>query len=134
MTSKLRMLTLVGVLAAGTALADPPSWAPAHGYRDKQQENYREQQEHHYVYYRDYDTPIYYSPEQQLWFWFNGGNWQFGVNLPTTYQAYVGSGGVSITLDSSRPYEREDYVIQHYGAPHGRHGHRGHPQHHDDDD
>lgn len=121
-------LAAVAMMATGAALADPPPWAPAHGYRAK---------EYHYVYYRDYSTPIYYSPEQRLWFWFDGGNWQIGASLPAAYQAYVGSGGVSITLDAARPYEREDYVVEHYGPPRGPHGHHGHGKHHhehDDDD
>ena len=85
--------------------ADPPPWAPAHGYRAK----------HRYVYYPD--RQIYYAPEAQLWFWLTGDGWRFGARLPLAYQPYVGSGGVALELYTDRPYEDHDEVIQHYGGP-----------------
>lgn len=113
-------LALAAVLPSLPAQADPPPWAPAHGYRAKQ---YR------YVYYPAYE--VYYAPETRLWFWLDGGGgWRFGANLPTG--AMVGGApGVSIVLDTGRPYERHDYVVEQYGRrdrhhehEHG-HGHRG---------
>ncbi|MDI3259306.1 MAG: hypothetical protein QJR02_06385 [Sinobacteraceae bacterium] len=109
-----------GALFAAAAWADPPPWAPAHGYRAKQ--------EYRYVYYPQ--AQVYYAPDTHVWFWLNGGNWQFGASLPVIYQQYA-TGGVSITLDTDRPYTEHAYVVEHYGGP-GHHGHRHH--HHDDDD
>lgn len=120
----------LALIAAGTlgiamslpAQADPPPWAPAHGHRAKQEREYR------YVYYPA--QQVYYAPEQQVWFWMNGGNWQFGVNLPTQYRAQVTS-GVPVVLGSSRPYVQHVYVEENYGRPwREKHGHK-HEKHKD---
>lgn len=99
------------------ALADPPPWAPAHGYRAKQ---YR------YVYYPSHE--VYYAPATQLWFWMDGGNWRIGTSLPTGI-VVAGVPGVSVVLGTERPYEANGYVVQRFGGRH--HGHHRH--HHDDD-
>jgi hypothetical protein len=113
---------LVAGLGAGApAQADPPPWAPAHGHRAKQEREYR------YVYYPA--QQVYYAPDQQVWFWMNGGNWQVGVNLPMQYRSGAGS-GVQVVLNSERPYVEHAYVEEHYGRPwrkeHGGHGHHDH--------
>lgn len=104
------------VVAAGMGLgipaqADPPPWAPAHGYRAKQ---------YTYVYYPVRE--IYYAPESRMWFWMSGNGWQFGASLPVEYRDYTQDGGVSVVLDTDRPYVRHEYVVQHYGTSrkHGR--------------
>lgn len=124
-------LAVPAAIFAGAVLADPPSWAPAHGYRAKQQ--------HQYTYYPS--QGVYYSPENRVWFWAGGNGWQVGASLPIEYQsglnlsASVGSpqGGVSVTLDTDKPYLQNDYVVQQYGGP-GNHGHgkgqgHGHGKH-----
>lgn len=135
------VLLLMGSAVALPAQADPPPWAPAHGYRAKQAREYR------YVYYPA--QQVYYAPETSTWFWLNGGNWQFGVNLPAQYQGY-GSAGVPVVLHSNRPYVEHVYVEEQYGRPwrekhrkhkhkdkhkdkHDKHG-RGHGDHDDDHD
>lgn len=108
-------LALAGAgLVATPALADPPPWAPAHGWRAK----------HQYVYYPS--AEVYYEPASQMWFWLGGNGWQAGVSLPIALQGYVRVGGVNIALDVDRPYLRNDYVVRHYG------GHQ-HRWWHDDD-
>lgn len=94
-------------------LADPPPWAPAHGYRAKQ---------HHYVYYPRHE--VYYAPSSQLWFWLDGGNWRVGTYLPN-HIAVAGYPGVSIILGTERPYEMNTYVVERYGKrrKHRRHDH-----------
>ena len=87
-----------------TTWADPPPWAPAHGYRAK----------HRYIYYPA--RQIYYAPESRLWFWLKGDRWSVGASLPLEYEPYVRSGGVSLELYTERPYEDHSYVIQHYGG------------------
>jgi hypothetical protein len=111
-------------LIAPAAWADPPPWAPAHGWRAK----------HRYVYYPS--AEVYYAPETRMWFWIGGDGWQAGVSLPLALQGYVRVGGVNIDLDVDRPYLRNDYVVQRYGGHqrewrhgehgHGEHGHGGH--------
>lgn len=113
-------IALTTALPSAPALADPPPWAPAHGYRAKQ---YR------YVYYPAYQ--VYYAPRTQLWFWLDGGRWRTGVSLPVGL-ALGGVPGVSVVLDTGRPYERHAYVVERYGyRDHpDRHRHRHHR--HDD--
>lgn len=91
-------------LVAPAAYADPPPWAPAHGWRAK----------HQYVYYPS--AEVYYAPASRMWFWLGGDGWQAGVSLPVALQGYVNVGGVNISLDVDRPYLRNDYVVQRYGG------------------
>lgn len=100
---------LAGLSFGLPARAEPPPWAPAHGYRAQHAHAYR------YVYYPQ--RQVYYAPETRSWFWLSGGNWQAGVTLPSQYQAYVTSGGVSISLNASRPYVQHVYVEERYGRP-----------------
>ena len=111
-------------LVATPALADPPPWAPAHGWRAK----------HQYVYYPS--AEVYYAPDTRMWFWLGGGGWQAGISLPVALQGYVRVGGVNIALDVDRPYLQNDYVVRHYGGHQHRwwgdddHGHgHGHGNH-----
>jgi hypothetical protein len=75
---------------------------------------------HEFVYYGDHD--IYFAPATKTYYWQEDGNWRSGVELPAESRAYIRSGGVKIQLDTEKPYERNDWVIEHY-----RH-------HHDNDD
>lgn len=118
---------VIGWGIAFPVLADPPPWAPAHGYRAKEVREYR------YVYYPV--QQVYYAPQTQTWFWLNGGNWQVGVNLPGPLQINVGSGGIPVVLHSDRPYVEHVYVEERYGRPwreahdereRHRHGHENH--------
>lgn len=112
----------LGLSVGMPAQAEPPPWAPAHGYRAKEMREYR------YIYYPA--QQVYYAPESQLWFWLNDGNWQFGVNLPTQYPMYAGSSGVSVMLHSDRPYVEHVYVEEHYGRPlREKHHHRDKDEH-----
>ncbi|HEV7491482.1 MAG TPA: hypothetical protein VGO25_11785 [Rhodanobacteraceae bacterium] len=78
---------------------------------------------HRYVYYGDHD--IYFAPETKTYFWREGDAWRSGVELPQTDREYINTGGVNIELDTEKPYERNEWVIQHY-----KHGHHDR----DDDD
>jgi hypothetical protein len=71
-----------------------------------------------YVYYGDHD--IYFAPDRRVYYWRDNGRWVSGTTLPPTYESYVRSGGVDIELDTDRPYERNSYVIAHYGHRHVR--------------
>lgn len=116
MNARTALLVLLFSLAA-PAMAEPPPHAPAHGYRAK----------HQYVYYRERE--IYYEPARGLWFWIDGGDWRIGASLPAYYQQFT-SGGVTVELDSDKPYTEHRYVVEHYGKGsktknkgkgHGRH-------------
>jgi hypothetical protein len=67
---------------------------------------------HSYVYYGDHD--IYFAPETKTYYWLANGNWTSGSTLPVEDQAFIRSKGVSIELDTDKPYERHEYVIAHY--------------------
>lgn len=113
--------TLVGTALSLSApvWADPPSHAPAHGYRAK----------HRYTYYPQRE--IYYAPESRLWFWLDGGDWRFGASLPGPYQQYT-TGGISIELGSERPYTEHSHVVREYGrgSKRDQRKHRKHNKHH----
>lgn len=132
----LAALIIIGVGADMPAQADPPPWAPAHGRRAKEEHEVRVVREYRYMYYPA--QQVYYAPEQQMWFWMNGGNWQFGVNLPQQYARYsYATGGVSVMLHSDRPYVEHRYVEQNYGRPwREKHKHKHKEKHgkHGDDD
>jgi len=106
-------LAAVALIIALPTHADPPPWAAAHGKRARQEQQYQERGSR-YVYYPT--QQVYYSPEQQLWYWTNGGAWQFGVALPAQYNIHT-SAGVAVTLDAARPYILHEYVEEHYGRP-----------------
>jgi len=119
MRTQILKLAALSTLAAwlalpSAALADPPPWAPAHGYRAKQ---------YPYVYYPR--SEVYYAPQTQLWFWLDGGRWRVGASLPVGV-VVAGVPGVSAALGGDRPYEHHPYVVEHYGGRHHRHDrHRG---------
>src|ERR1700722_1381433 len=67
---------------------------------------------HHYVFYKDHD--IYFAPDTKVYYWNENGQWRSANVLPAEQQRYVSSGGVDISLDTTTPYERNDYVLAHY--------------------
>jgi hypothetical protein len=67
---------------------------------------------HHFTYYKDHD--IYFAPETKVYYWNENGNWRSGVALPSDQQRYITSGGIDVELDTTKPYERHDYVVTHY--------------------
>ncbi len=113
-------LAVGGTMAVSPALANPPPWAPANGWRA-----------HHYVYYPA--ARIYYEPATRLWFWLGDGGWRTGVSLPLALRGDVRVGGVRIVLDVGRPYLRDVYVVHRYGGYRhygwDRHNYRVHREH-----
>jgi hypothetical protein len=73
---------------------------------------------HQYVYYGDHD--IYFAPETRTYYWQEGSAWRSGTELPPASRSYITNGGVKIELDTDRPYERNEWVIQHYKHGHDR--------------
>lgn len=78
---------------------------------------------HTYVYYGDHD--IYYAPDTKVWFYRDDGSgaWKSAEVLPTEFEPYVKTKGITISLNTERPYEQHDYVVKTYKV-----------KHHDDDD
>ena len=125
-TLLLGSIAICAGFAQAPAYADPPPWAPAHGYRAK----------HNYVYYPARE--VYYAPETRTWFWLSsGGGWHVGASLPHAYVPYTRTGGVPIVLETAHPYERHTYVVEHYGKhkhKKHKHKHKKHKHKHDHDD
>ena len=72
---------------------------------------------HHYMYYPEHE--IYFAPDTKTYYWKSNGSWTSGTTLPPEDTAFVRSKGITIELDTDKPYERHDYVIAHY-----KNGHR----------
>ncbi len=100
--NRLLLVLLLTATPLGVSWAEPPPWAPAHGYRAK----------HHYVYYPERE--VYYAPDSGSWFWLDGGDWQVGVTLPVSLQPFVRV-GVNLDLESDRPYYEHRQVVDYYG-------------------
>jgi len=82
---------LVTFLLPESTFAQPPKWAPAHGYRAKTRHIYFPQQN------------FYYDIQTQHYFYLNNGKWSLSVAIPTPF--------ISINLGNA-PQIQLDY----YGA------------------
>ena len=85
------------------AKADPPPWAPAHGWRAKHTKRY------YYYYYPS--QQVYYSPVKNGYYYLNGSNWVYGPSVPASIQL---GNKVRIELGTPTPYTQHTYVIQQY--------------------
>jgi hypothetical protein len=79
----------------------PPPWAKSRWYR----------RSYAYYYYPGYD--VYFRPSDRMWFYLDGGDWRFGVNLPDTIHVDFGR-SVSLSLESDRPYTFHRDVVAYY--------------------
>ncbi|MBW1679538.1 MAG: hypothetical protein JRJ08_05275 [Deltaproteobacteria bacterium] len=77
----------------------PPPWAPAHGYRAK----YR------YFYYPS--SYIYFDTGRNLYFYFEGGQWQVSAALPAGIKLNV-SDYVTLEMDTDKPYQFHSDVVK----------------------
>lgn len=90
-----------------TALAHPPPWAPAHGYRAK---HHRHHAKHYqYIYYPS--SQVYFSPARRGYYYPYQGGWRYGPTIPVGIQL---GNGVSIQLGGPTPYVYHPTVIQQY--------------------
>jgi len=97
----LGILTMSFVLPTVTK-ADPPSWAPAHGY-------YKHHHSYRYYYYPH--DQVYYSPVERRYYWQDGTNWTYGNSVPSTINL---GRHVSVNLGGTPPYTYHDTVIHRY--------------------
>jgi hypothetical protein len=95
------LLMTVGVFDA-TVWADPPPWAPAHGYRAKH---------HRYYYYPA--AQVYFDPDRRLYFYSDGRTWQLSAHLPAGITIQVGNHRV-IELDTDTPYVYHAEIMRKY--------------------
>lgn len=79
----------------------PPPWAPAHGFR----------RNHHYYYYPG--AHVYYRPADRVWFYLAGGNWRFGISLPSSIRIDFDR-CVPLTMETKEPHLFHDQVQAHY--------------------
>jgi len=105
-----RTITTAAMLAIGIAAA-----APSLSFADTSV-TIEKTHKHHYVYYGDHQ--IYFAPESKTYYWQTNGRWESGAELPPESRAYVTAGGVQLDLDTDRPYERHEWVLQHYKDKH----------------
>jgi hypothetical protein len=110
---KARKLLLVGsvllVLVGGydtPVLAEPPPWAPAHGYRAK----------HRYHYYPS--AQVYFDTGRNLYFHYSGGEWRVSAQLPGGI-SLQGRAYTIVDTESERPYLRQPPVAD--NSPSGVH-------------
>jgi hypothetical protein len=100
------VLALVFALGPNVGWADPPPWAPAHGYRAKQQ-----QRGYTYTYYPS--SQVYYNPAAHKYYYMNNGSWTNGITIPSSINL---GRGVSINLDGPDPYVYHPTVLKQYPA------------------
>ncbi len=89
--------------------ANPPPWAPAHGYRAKHHKHKHYKKTHSYVYYPA--AQVYYSPVVRKYYYMNDGVW---VTSPTAPLSINLGKSVSIQLGGSVPYVYHPTVVQEY--------------------
>lgn len=73
---------------------------------------------HNYVYYGDHE--IYFRPETKTYFWRENDRWQSGSVLPSASRSFVTNGGLTVELDTERPYEQHAAVVTRYQTAHPR--------------
>lgn len=83
------LILTVLFLTTSDALAKPPKWAPAHGYRAKTR----------YIYFPQHN--FYYDLQRSAYFYINNGGWSMSVSIPTPF--------ININLGVSRQIQL-DYV------------------------
>jgi hypothetical protein len=79
----------------------PPPWAPAHGYRAK----------HRYYYYPA--SYVYFDVGTRTYFYYDGGQWQVSVSLPTGIHIEAGD-YVVLDMETDRPYTYHSEVSKRY--------------------
>lgn len=96
-------ILLLATLMAGPAHGEPPSASAPANVRF-----------HRYVYYPAQE--VYYSTEQQIWFWKNDNGWSYGVHLPSRFQGRMGT-GLPLRLATNRPFDAHAEVERRFGQP-----------------
>jgi len=87
-------LTMCLTLPFETLKADPPRWAPAHGYRAKT----------HHVYFPEQN--FYYDTHRNVYIYPDRGRWVTNVQLPSIFLGVnlFNAPKVELEINSDRPY------------------------------
>lgn len=88
------ILPMLLVLFSVTAMATPPQWAPAHGYRAKTK----------YIYFPEHN--FYFDLNAGNYIWWSNGKWTISASLPGLY--------TSINLHTARQVELDYYGLHPY--------------------
>jgi len=111
-------LPLSCLLYCGLLLAPPQSAAQTTASTTGEKTHAATAQGHaggyRYVYYPE--QRLYYSTEQQIWFWQEGSAWNYGVHLPSEMRERLGT-GLPLRLATTRPFQKHAYVERRYGEP-----------------
>ncbi|MBD0830620.1 hypothetical protein [Aestuariibaculum sediminum] len=86
--------------------AQPPKWAPAHGYNAKTR----------HIYFPDHN--FYYDLEKRSYIYLNGGNWSISAKLPSLYASFDLGRAAKIELDlnSDSPQKyNKDHLVKYKG-------------------
>lgn len=75
----------------------PPAHAKAHGLRRQ------------FAYYYYPSHQVYYAPDREFYFWIEGEDWMFGVELPGRIVLDI-KDAVYIEIGTETPYEMHDEV------------------------
>lgn len=118
MFTKSGVIGLLVLVGATIALARPPHWAPAHGWRSHHALKHHERREvrkEHVVYrYRYYpECQVYYQPRTRQYFWLDNGAWQVGVRLPSGIRINSRH-GISVELGGEEPYGWHEEIVRRY--------------------
>lgn len=102
------ILSLFAGFLIAPVLADPPPWAPAHGWRAKHDAPKKHMKHYRYHYYPH--QQVYFLPERGTYFWLDGGVWRMGVSLPTAIRVYPRD-RVILDLEDERPYRSHPEIM-----------------------
>ncbi len=90
-TKSLKIFVIVVLLSLfiipETSFAQPPKWAPAHGYRAKTR----------HIYFPEHN--FYYDIQAHHYFYLNGVNWSISVAIPAPFISINLSNAVQVQLD-----------------------------------
>lgn len=79
----------------------PPPWAPAHGWRRKQE-----------TYYYYPATQVYYYPSLRRYYWIDGREWRSGDRLP---RRFIADDNKRIVLDLDyEPHTQHARIVKNY--------------------
>ncbi|MGV3697851.1 hypothetical protein [Flavobacterium sp.] len=123
-------LAMLLLMTTETMFAQPPSWAPAHGYRANTR----------HIYFPQYN--MYYDMNRNSYLYLNGRNWTASATLPNIYVGVnLGRAAqIQLSYNGYNPYvynevhvvEYRDYCDdrhhhhKHHGKKHKKHGKHRH--------
>lgn len=92
----------------------PPSWAPAHGYRAKNNHRHADRHIVRYVYNPDYN--IYFDRQREVYIYVSHGRWVVNARLPMSLNNRSVRNGflVELSLHGATPYTNNHRHLRQY--------------------